>query len=470
MLKQQAKLLNRISIAVDAVAIMVAFVVAYFLVQGYSARLGELNDYTWVLMIVVPVWLFLLTYFGVYNSMRTKPFLSLVADLLKVHVAGAIITTSCVFLVDPRGFSRVFMVSFILCTLILIVLAKGSVALLLRYFRRRGFNSRNLLIVGSDERAQHFASLVRQHANWGLVIKGIVALPGEAPDGSIAECSRLGLPEELVETCKINMIDEVVFSLPCEFFSILDSYLVALQEMGIVARMVVDLYDIPSSRKELSMFHNDIPMLTYHSKAFDAGQLLLKRCLDIIGAVAGLIITALFFPFIALAIRLESPGPLFFGQLRVGENGRPFTCWKFRSMFVDAEARKKDLMYRNEMQGAMFKIKDDPRITKVGRFLRKTSLDELPQFWNVFKGEMSLVGTRPPTPDEVSTYQNWHRKRICIKPGITGLWQVSGRNQIQDFDEVVRLDIKYIEQWSLWLDIKLIMKTVWVVLASKGAR
>lgn len=211
-------------------------------------------------------------------------------------------------------------------------------------------------------------------------------------------------------------------------------------------------------------------MLSNPSKVFNFGQLFLKRCLDIIGAVVGLIITAVILPFVAAAIRLESPGPLFFRQDRVGENGRIFKCWKFRSMFVGAETRKHGLMAHNEMQGAMFKMKDDPRVTRVGRFIRKTSIDELPQFWNVFKGEMSLVGTRPPTPDEVATYENWHRKRICIKPGITGLWQVSGRNQIQDFDEVVRLDIRYIEEWSLWLDIKILARTIWVVMAGKGAR
>src|SRR6185369_6771664 len=159
-----------------------------------------------------------------------------------------------------------------------------------------------------------------------------------------------------------------------------------------------------------------------------------------------------------------------FSQLRMGENGRMFRCWKLRSMYMDAEARKQELMARNEMKGAMFKIADDPRVTKVGEFIRKSSIDELPQFWNVFKGEMSLVGTRPPTPDEVKSYENWHRKRISIKPGITGLWQVSGRNMIQDFDEVVRLDIRYIEEWSLWLDIKILFKTVWVVFARTGAR
>ncbi len=233
--------------------------------------------------------------------------------------------------------------------------------------------------------------------------------------------------------------------------------------------MVLDFYHARAHRTELNYFHNELPMLTYYCKPFDAGQLFLKRCLDIAGSLAGLAATALVFPVISLAIKLDSRGPLFFDQKRVGENGRTFTCWKFRSMYVDAEARKKELMTKNEMKGAMFKMKDDPRVTPVGRFLRKTSLDELPQFWNVFRGEMSLVGTRPPTPDEVVTYENWHRKRICIRPGITGYWQVSGRNQIRDFDEVARLDIEYIDKWTIWLDIKLLFKTVWVVFARRGA-
>jgi exopolysaccharide biosynthesis polyprenyl glycosylphosphotransferase len=342
--------------------------------------------------------------------------------------------------------------------------------MLLSYLRRKGYNVRHILIVGSGAKVRNFVDLVRRHAAWGLVISGVVRFSGESADDDIPSCPNLGDVDNLVEICKQNQIDEVVFSLPPESLGAVDDYLGFLQEMGITVRMVIDLYDAPTSRKELSLFHDDIPMLTFYSKAFDAGQLFLKRCLDIFGSVIGLVITGALFPFIALAIRLDSKGPLFFGQERVGENGRTFRCWKFRSMYVDAEERKKELLDCNEMQGAMFKMRDDPRVTRVGRFIRRTSLDELPQFWNVLKAEMSLVGTRPPTPDEVATYENWHRKRICMKPGITGLWQVSGRNQIKDFDEVVRLDIRYIEEWSLWLDIKLLFKTFWVVVARRGAR
>jgi lipopolysaccharide/colanic/teichoic acid biosynthesis glycosyltransferase len=169
------------------------------------------------------------------------------------------------------------------------------------------------------------------------------------------------------------------------------------------------------------------------------------------------------YPVLAFLIKVTSRGPIFFKQVRVGKNGKRFIIYKFRSMTVDAETRQKELEKLNECDGAIFKIKDDPRITGIGKLIRKLSLDELPQFINVLKGEMSLVGTRPPTVDEVAQYQKWHHRRISIRPGLTGLWQVSGRNKINSFDEVVKLDLTYIDNWSIWLDIKIILKTIAVV-------
>lgn len=186
-----------------------------------------------------------------------------------------------------------------------------------------------------------------------------------------------------------------------------------------------------------------------------------KRVMDVVGALIGLSITALVFPLIAIAIKLDSPGPIFFGQIRCSQMGKRFKMWKFRSMSIDAEARKH--LVQNEAEGAIFKAKNDPRITRVGRILRKTSLDELPQFWNVLKGEMSLVGTRPPTPDEVEKYEILQWQRLDIKPGMTGEWQVNGRSSVKNFEDIVRLDLKYQENWSLKYDIELIFKTIWVI-------
>ena len=195
----------------------------------------------------------------------------------------------------------------------------------------------------------------------------------------------------------------------------------------------------------------------------------LKRMLDIVGSLVGCILSIPIIAIVAIPLKLESPGPLVFKQRRVGRNGRVFYIHKLRSMYVDAEERKKELMARNEMNGLMFKMQDDPRITKVGKFIRKTSIDELPQFFDVLRGDMSLVGTRPPTLDEYKQYESHHKRRLSMKPGITGLWQVSGRSNIEDFEEVVKLDTKYIDNWTIWQDIKILLKTVWVVFAGRGA-
>ncbi len=193
-----------------------------------------------------------------------------------------------------------------------------------------------------------------------------------------------------------------------------------------------------------------------------------KRLLDVVGAGVGLAVTALVFPFLALLIRADSPGPILFSQERVGRNGRRFRMLKFRTMHRWAEDQRGNLESWNEMSGPIFKIADDPRVTRVGRILRRFSLDELPQFWNVLKGEMSLVGTRPPTPEEVEKYELWHYRRISIRPGMTGLWQVSRRGAVRDFDQVVALDLKYIDEWSLWLDLRILARTAFVVLLGQG--
>ena len=203
--------------------------------------------------------------------------------------------------------------------------------------------------------------------------------------------------------------------------------------------------------------------------SIDFRQEMVKRAIDIVGSLVGLIITAVVTPFVALAIRIESPGPIFFAQERVGKNGRRFKIYKFRSMYIDAEERKKELMEKNQMSGLMFKMDDDPRITKVGKFIRKTSIDELPQFYNILIGQMSLVGTRPPTVDEFNQYNLYYKRRLSMTPGLTGMWQVSGRSSITDFDEVVKLDLEYIDNWSVGLDIKILFMTVVTVLFRRGA-
>lgn len=474
MLKQQSRLLTIIAICLDICSLLLAFVLAYILRSCQVKQLEPIHHYIWILLVMVPTWYFLLARFGVYASLRTRSTWSLIAVLAKVHMVGAVIVAASVYLVTPYDFSRWFFFFTISSSFVLLLMVKVSLKLLLSFIRIRGRNVRQLVIVGYSAKAERLVQLIHEHALWGLRIVGVFAYA--IPEKEQLPTTLLGYPclgsngDSLLAFCKANPVDEVIFCQSNDSGKPTDSLLADLETVGVTARVIFDVYQSQNFRAELDIFHNELPMVTYCSKAFSADQLFLKRLLDIVGSLVGLAITASMLPFVALAIKLEDPGPLFFGQNRVGLNRRIFKCWKFRSMFLDAEDRKKELMAQNEMKGAMFKMKDDPRVTRVGKFIRKTSIDELPQFWNVLQGDMSLVGTRPPTPDEVATYENWHLRRVSIKPGITGLWQVSGRNQIQDFDDVVRLDLQYIDTWTIWQDVKILLKTIWVVFAGRGAR
>ena len=239
--------------------------------------------------------------------------------------------------------------------------------------------------------------------------------------------------------------------------------------MGVVCHNCVERFGFEIPCNSVGKFAG-MPVMTYVMTGMDYRRMMIKRLMDIVGGSIGALITLLFTPFVALAIKLESKGPVFFSQVRIGKNGRRFKMYKFRSMYIDAEERKKELMAQNEVKGLMFKMDNDPRITKVGQFIRKTSIDELPQFFNVLKGDMSLVGTRPPTVDEFEQYNIYYRRRLSITPGLTGMWQVSGRSDIKDFDDVVKLDLKYIDEWSLRQDVKILIQTVGVVLFGKGSK
>ena len=276
---------------------------------------------------------------------------------------------------------------------------------------------------------------------------------------------------------KTEPLDEIYLDVPSEQSETLRPLIETMEDMGIVIHLCIPVL-VPYINSEREFLHKsytmigNLPTATFSATptVLNPRQMLWKRLMDLVGGLVGSILSLPIILITAIPLLIESPGPLIFRQKRVGRNGRIFTMYKLRSMYVDAEERKKELMDKNEMNGLMFKITDDPRITKVGKFIRKTSIDELPQFWNVLKGDMSLVGTRPPTLDEYNQYKARHRRRLSMKPGITGMWQVSGRNDISDFEDVVRLDLQYIDNWTIWTDVRILFRTVFAVLRNRGAK
>lgn len=274
---------------------------------------------------------------------------------------------------------------------------------------------------------------------------------------------------DLIEVATQMALDEVFLNIPGISQTNMEKTIKSFRDMGVNCHYNLELPGMEANHSKVDTFGN-YTVITYTSFQSSYKRLMIKRAMDVVGGLIGMLITLLFLPFVAIAIKLDSKGPILFSQVRIGRNGRRFKIYKFRSMYMDAEERKKELEDRNEMQGLMFKIENDPRITKVGAFLRKTSIDELPQFYNVFKGDMSLVGTRPPTQDEFEKYNEYYRRRISMTPGLTGMWQVSGRSDIEDFDDVVKYDLMYIDNWSLKLDIKILFQTVYVVLFGRGAK
>ncbi|MDP4179692.1 MAG: sugar transferase [Bacillota bacterium] len=449
---------------VDVIVIVLTFEISYFIAKSYT-HLFELKEYLWILIVYVPIWLFIMENSKIYEKIVFYNYDKLLRIVLFSAFISDLFLAAMMFFVKETLFSRALYAIFTACVLIVLLVEKFiyKYAAMERHMSLHRVS--RVVIVGAPKHAKRFTEYVeKSKINVNILgyirINGSKTLKGQIDLGSI---------NELEDIIKRNAVDEVIFSLPRDYLGEVEKYVLMCEEMGLTVRMILDLYDLKIAKTYLSNV-GTLPMLTFDSVSLNQAQLFLKRLIDIIGASIGIILTSIVSIVAIIAIKLDTPGPAIFAQNRVGLNGRTFKLYKFRSMCADAEYQKEKLQKYNQVEGGlMFKMKNDPRITKVGSFIRKTSIDELPQFINVLRGEMSLVGTRPPTLDEVSKYENYQRRRISIKPGITGLWQVSGRSSIMDFDEVVRLDTKYIDEWSIWLDLKIISKTVLVIFRKSGA-
>lgn len=335
-------------------------------------------------------------------------------------------------------------------------------------------NSRSckkIMLITSSDKVEDILEKFQRTNNWYFEITCITIVDRDQMGSKIQGIPVIANTDTMLERAKNIALDGVFINVSYKSHSVFDvrRTLHDFQEMGVIVHVNIDALELDVTDKVIENL-GFFKVVSYASKLREPGQLVLKRCMDIAGGLVGTILTLIIGVFVAIAIKLDSPGPVIFSQNRVGKNGRHFKMYKFRSMYIDAEERKKELLQRNEMKGAMFKITDDPRITKIGRFIRKYSIDELPQFFNVLKGDMSLVGTRPPTVEEVQKYKTEQKRRLSVTPGMTGLWQTSGRSEIYDFDEIVKLDLEYIDKWSIGLDIKLLVKTIVVCVKGDGAK
>lgn len=365
--------------------------------------------------------------------------------------------------------SRLLIVYFLIGNILLTYLFHMGMKKLLKIYYKSDNNGIKVLVIGQKDAIEGQVRNLMDLLDMHYKIVAAVVFDEDRKGQSICGIPVVANQENLFEVVRQMAFDEVVISLPDSTLEDVNDLMSDFNEMGIVCRRILDEDVYGRNTTRIEEFGGQM-VITYTRFASSYKRLLVKRAMDIAGGLVGLLITLILTPFVALAIKLDSKGPVFFSQTRVGRNGRRFKIWKFRSMYIDAEERKKELMAQNEVEGLMFKMENDPRITKVGHFIRKTSIDELPQFWNILIGDMSLVGTRPPTIDEFEKYNLHYRRRLSMTPGLTGMWQVSGRSDIDNFDDVVKLDLKYIDNWSLSLDIKILFQTVLVVFTGKGSK
>lgn len=463
---------NVLILLIDIFSIWISIGIAFGLRFGKFYGSSEHGDQMWQVAFIVILYGFINLLVDFNKHFFRRGFFEELVAMIRSQIIFSVAWVMVLFLVHRSSeLSRLVYGYFIITNMILTYF--GRIVFkqyMTKVFKTSRYSNRLLLVTSSGQVDTIIKSLIGYN-EWNHILIGIVLTDcsnvGEAICGFPVVADRNSLMEYLVH----HDVDEVFIhdsSLMSD--SQFDQWLIDMESMGIIVDVNIDIFDISNSGKKSLNRVGKYAVVTFARNLFSTRQIVAKRALDIVGSLVGIVLLGVVTIFVAPAIKLTSPGPIFFGQTRVGKNGRKFTFYKFRSMYQDAEERKKELMKQNEVQGLMFKMKDDPRITNVGKFIRKTSIDELPQFWNVLRGDMSLVGTRPPTVDEFEHYEAKHKCRLSMTPGLTGLWQISGRSDIKDFDEVVKLDMQYIDNWSILTDIKILFMTVFVVFGGKGSR
>lgn len=459
---------------IDAGLAVLAFRVAYWVRYGLQwflavepAFLVPLSVYT--LSIVGLTLMLLLVHWleGAYRIERGRTLLDELYIVFRSTLVAIATVIVIVFLTTPSYYSRLIFGYTGVAALLLLGAMRTIERAVLNARRRRGLGIQRAVIVGAGEIGRTVMRAVMARPELGYRIVGFLDDSPDRTGFQIGHYPFLGATHDLQEVLADGHVDQVIITLPWTSYRKILQIVTLCQRSSVQVRIVPDLFQIALSSVVVENL-DGIPLFGVREPRLQDWERLFKRGCDLLLASLGLVLIVPLYAILAVAIKLDSPGPVIFRQTRVGQGQRQFSCLKFRTMFVNAEEQLDTLRERNEATGPIFKIKDDPRRTRVGRFLRRTSLDELPQIWNVLKGEMSVIGPRPPIPAEVESYEPWHLQRLQAPPGITGLWQTSGRSDLT-FDEMVLLDIYYIENWSPLMDLRILLKTIPTVLFGSGA-
>jgi exopolysaccharide biosynthesis polyprenyl glycosylphosphotransferase len=464
-----------LDLAITAFSFIASYFVKRHLLPGRLSELSNDPNYYIILLLIIIVWYIAFNWVGMYISYRLSPFWQFFVRIIKSAFWGLILLNIILYIIHIQNISRLLMGIFLLLNIFFLTLSKYIIFTILMRVRARGVNDRNLLIVGSRERAIDVIKAVEEHKGTGYKVLGCMDLNAvEVGKPVINGHKVVGCIEELEQYLRDNIVDELFFAMPLKLIQNVAGYLSMAESMGVKVRIIPDwqinylMYQPGIANIRIEDFLGLYTMALQTTPPNEA-KLFLKALGDHVAAFILLVICLPLFVIIGGAVKLMSKGPVFFKQERLGLSGRRFVLYKFRTMVNDADALKKELIRMNEADGPAFKMKHDPRVIPwVGTFLRKTSLDELPQFINVLKGEMSLVGPRPPVPSEVDEYSIWQRRRLSMKPGLTCYWQIAPRRNDLSFDEWMKLDLKYIDTWSLFNDFKLILLTFKAVFLGSG--
>jgi exopolysaccharide biosynthesis polyprenyl glycosylphosphotransferase len=467
---------RRIAQLVDFGTALVSFILAYYIAAllhkiepSFFPPKAEIRiSYILIILILSIVYEILFDQHKAYSYQRFTSLLKEYLIVIKVCFTGALISITILFLFGLKDLPRTIFIVFLVVSLLLFIAEKSFLFYVAAVIRRKGKNRKRVLLIGTGTRASNFINVVNNNFHWGLDIVGLLTGEYENIGKEILGVKVLDHYNNIQHILKTVNPEEIIITISTKRFDQIIDVLEICEREGVAVRLNSDFFGHITKNVTVDNVFG-LSIISFNMVRQSELDLFIKRIIDITGS---LIAIALFSPLMivaAIGIWISDGKPILYNWNVIGMNKKEFKSWKFRTMVKDADKFKKDLMDKNEMEGPVFKIKDDPRIISFGRWLRKWSIDETPQLFSVLKGDMSLVGPRPAGPHELERYESWHRRKLSIKPGITCLWQINGRNLISNFDDWVKLDLEYIDNWSLLLDFKILLKTIPSILLGRGA-